>query len=157
MSNSTIVLIGITFYFFGVFLITGVLYFIRGKSKKDLKKDIEELEKNKNQIISPTILTELNKVSSLVNNDSLQEKYTSWQNKFKEIKDKDVPSLTDMLLNIESMLDFNDFKEALQQLSKVELEIYYVKSKAEYLLEEIKNITMSEERNRETVTKLKVM
>ncbi len=40
-------------------------------------------------------------------------------------------------------------------MAKVELAIYHVKTKANYLLEEIKNLTLSEERNRETVTKLK--
>ena len=35
------------------------------------------------------------------------------------------------------------------------MEIFYVKTKANFLLEEIREITLSEERNRETITKLK--
>lgn len=60
-----------------------------------------------------------------------------------------------MLLDIENLIDTFDIREIVSKLSQAELEIFYVKAKADTLLDEIKDITMSEERNRNAVTKLK--
>ena len=59
------------------------------------------------------------------------------------------------LIEIEDLFHTKKYKEIEPTLAKVELSIYHVKTKANYLLEEIRELTLSEERNRETVTKLK--
>ena len=46
-------------------------------------------------------------------------------------------------------------KEANRHLAKLDFDIYIIKSKAQKLLEDIKEITLSEQKNREIVTKLK--
>jgi len=48
-----------------------------------------------------------------------------------------------------------NYKLIEEKLAHIELDIYYIKSKAQFLLSEIKEITLSEEKNREIVTKLK--
>jgi len=85
----------------------------------------------------------------------MQEAYDEWQVRFKEIKDEEVPKITDALIEIEDCFNEKDYKTLNDKIAKVELEIYYVKSKANFLLDEIRNITLSEEKNRETITKLK--
>jgi len=47
------------------------------------------------------------------------------------------------------------YKDFVKDSSKLELEIYYIKSKSDFLLDEIREITLSESKNREIVTKLK--
>ena len=53
--------------------------------------------------------------------------------------------------------DFNErnYDKLKNSLIDVEMNINYIKTKADFLLEEIKEITLSEERNRETIIKLK--
>ena len=59
------------------------------------------------------------------------------------------------LIDIEGCFADKDYKSLNDKIAKAELEIFYVKTKANFLLDEIKEITLSEERNRETITKLK--
>ena len=56
--------------------------------KNKYSNALKMLERDKNLIISASILSELNKVESLVNNKELEKKYEGWKNKFKNIKDK---------------------------------------------------------------------
>lgn len=155
MGNSTLILSIVTVSFIAVALIIFVIFMIRKKAKEKVKNEIETIETNKNLIISPSILTELNKVESLINNKKLENKYIAWKKKFEEIKKIDIPKVTDMLLDIENLIDSNDVKEIVSRLGKAELEVFYVKAKADVLLDEVKDITMSEERNRNAITKLK--
>ncbi|MCI8575611.1 MAG: hypothetical protein HFI09_03990 [Bacilli bacterium] len=155
MSQSTFILIGIAYYLFSVAIVVVVLNFIANKEKKKYQKEISELEREKNLIISATIMSELNKVEPLVNTADMQELYTEWQRRFNEIKEKEVPKITDQLIEIETLWEEKKYKELKQKLTEAELDVYYVKTKSNFLLDEIKSITLSEERNRETITKLK--
>ena len=155
MSTTSFVLIAIVYYIVTVALLILVLTLISRKDKKKFSKEITELERDKNLIISASILSELNKVEPLVNNETMSETYNRWQEKFKIIKDEEVPKITDALIEIEELFHDKEYKKLKEKIAKTELEIYYVKTKADFLLEEIKEITLSEEKNRETITKLK--
>ena len=155
MSQAMYILAGVTYYIISVIIIVIILNLINNKEKKKYQNEITSLERDKNLIISSSILSELNKVEALINNDKLQEAYEEWQKRFKEIKDVEVPKLTDALIEIEECFNEKDYKTLNDKIAKAELEIFYVKSKANVLLEEIKEITLSEERNRDTITKLK--
>lgn len=155
MSQATYILAGISYYIVSVIVIVIVLNLINRRERKKYQNEIVTLERDKNLIISSSILSELNKVEALVNNEKLQESYDDWQKRFKEIKDVEVPKITDALIEIEDCFNEKDYKSLNDKIAKVELEIFYVKTKANFLLDEIKEITLSEERNRETITKLK--
>ena len=102
-------------------------------------------------------MSELNKVESLVNNEKMEQTYQDWQKRFKKIKDEEVPKISDDLLEIEDLFQEKNYKTLKQKIAQIELQIYYVKTRANFLLEEIKEITLSEEKNRETITKLKII
>ncbi len=155
MSKTTFILIGITYYIISIIVIIVVLNFITKKERKKYEHTIEALERDKNLIISASILSELNKVEPLVTNSDSKEIYDNWQRRFKEIKDVEVPKITDSLLEIEELFNDRNYKELKQKIAEVEIDICYVKTKSNFLLEEIKGITLSEERNRDTITKLK--
>lgn len=155
MSQATYILAGISYYIVSVIVIVIVLNLINRREKKKYQDEIITLERDKNLIISSSILSELNKVEALVNNEKLQESYDDWQKRFKEIKDVEVPKITDALIEIEDCFNDKEYKTLNEKIAKAELEIFYVKTKANFLLDEIKEITLSEERNRETITKLK--
>ena len=156
MSQTAYILMGISYYVVSVIIIVIVLNLISRKEKKKYQDEINSLERDKNLIISSSILSELNKVEALVNNEKMQETFEDWQDRFKEIKDVEVPKITDALIEIEDCFNDKKYKELNEKIAKVELDIFYVKTKANFLLDEIKEITLSEERNRETITKLKV-
>ena len=155
MSQLAYILAGITFYVVSIIIIVVVLNIINNRESKKYKNEITTLEREKNLIISSAILSELNKVEALVNNEKLQETYDEWQKRFQEIRDVDVPKITDELIEIEDMYNEKEYKLLDDKIAKVELEIFYVKTKSNFLLDEIKEITLSEEKNRETITKLK--
>lgn len=155
MSKTAFILIGITYYVFAIIIVIVVLNILSHREKKNYDTEINSLEREKNLIISAAILSELNKVEALINNDTLKELYDDWMERFKNIKDVEVPRITDELIEIEELHQRKETKLLKEKISKAEMDICYVKTKANYLLDEIKEITLSEERNRETITKLK--
>lgn len=155
MSKTIIISLGILIYLITMGLIVIVLNVINKKNRQKYEMAIGNLEREKNLIIGANIVSELNKVESLVNNDQLQVKLKEWQNRFNDIKEKDIPKITDLLIDVDDVFNKKDYKELKNRIAKVELEISYIKTKANFLLDEIKEITLSEEKNRETITKLK--
>lgn len=153
--GGTVILTIVSFIIAAIILIIVTLSLIKKDKRKKYALELNFLEREKNLIISASILSELNKVENLINNDVLKSMYEDWQFRFKEIKDKEVPKITDELLELEDFLVFKKDKEITKKIAHIEMEIFFVKTKARYLLNEIKEITLSEERNREHVTKLK--
>ena len=127
----------------------------RKKIKRQFEDTLTNLERDKNLIISGSILSELNKVESLINNDDLREKYNYWKSLFKQIKDEDVPKITDELISAEELIKTDSNEIINERLALIEFDIFVVKARAINLLNSIKEITLSEQKNREIVTKLK--
>ena len=155
MSYKTYIILGIIYALVAISLIVLVLVLINKHNKKKYETILLLLERDKNLILSANILTELNKVASLINNKDLEKKYKTWKERYNEIKDKDIPSLNTKLNDLEGLIKTKKYKEINEATSKLELEIYYIKSKSEFLLNEIKEISLSESKNREIVTNLK--
>lgn len=155
MSDQLLTMITIFYAIITLIVVLVIVILTVKKIRTQFKNTLIELERSKNLIISGSILSELNKVESLINNKELEEKYNYWKNLFKTIKDTDVPSITDESIMAEDLLEVHNYKEANNLLSKIEFDIYIAKSKAQKLLEDVKEITLSEQKNREIVTKLK--
>ena len=155
MSVELIIVIGIAYYLVTIASIFAVLHFMSKKNKTTVRKQMDELERDKNLIISASLIAELNKVEPLIGSSNMKDTLVLWQKRFQKIKEEDVPRITDMLLEAEEMYEQKEYTKLKRKLSEIELDIYYVRTKANFLLEEIKEITLSEERNRETITKLK--
>lgn len=155
MEDKTYIVLGIVYLILAIILVVVVLVLINKHNKKKLQSILTNLELDKNLIISANILTELNKVGSLINNKNLELKYENWKERYKKIKEVDIPSLENSLNKLEELIRDKKYKEFIEVSSKLELEIYYIKSKSDFLLDEIREITLSESKNREIVTKLK--
>lgn len=155
MDDKTYIILGIVYGVLTIILIVFVLVFINKNNKKKFNKLVAILERDKNLIISANILTELNKVASLINNKDLEARYNSWIKRYNQIKDVDIPSLNKRLNDLDNSLKTKKYKEIVKETGELELDIYYVKTKSEFLLNEIKEISLSESKNREIVTKLK--
>ena len=155
MEDKTYIILGIFYLILAIILVVVVLVLINKHNKKKLQGILTNLELDKNLIISANILTELNKVGSLINNKNLEIKYNNWKERYKQIKEVDMPSLENKLNDLEALIRDKKYKDFVKDSSKLELEIYYIKSKSDFLLDEIREITLSESKNREIVTKLK--
>ena len=157
MSSTTFTILAVGYYVLAVAIVIIVLNLINKKEKKEYKNEINTLERDKNLIISASILTELNKVESLLNNEKMEETFRDWQKRFKKIKDEEVPKISEELMEIEELFQEKNYKDLKQKMAQIEMQIYFVKTRANFLLEEIREITLSEEKNRETITKLKAI
>ena len=144
-----------TFFIIAVILVTVVLVLLSKHKYKKLRQEVEKLDKEKNLIASTPVLSELAKVESIVKNDKMEEKYKNWQKRFEVIKDEKVNLINDMINELDISTSQKHYKNVDQKLAKVEMEIYKVRESANELLGEIKEITVSEEKYRSIVTKLK--
>lgn len=155
MTREMFMLFAIGYYFLTMIIIVIVLLVISNKTKKKYLAQINELERQKNLVLSAGILSELNKVESLINNDDLRKKYESWQKRFNEIKNDDIPKITDLINEVQEYFETKDYANLKASIIKTEMDLNYLQTKSGILLDEIKEITLSEERNRDKITKLK--
>ena len=139
-----------------VIIIAIVILIVKNiKLKKNLTNRIDKLERDKNLVLSTPILNELSKAESLVKDDKTKVRFDEWQDKFDNIRNNDIPKVTDMLLQADDYIDKRNYKGLRTLLADVELNIYKLNEKTNKLLGEIKEVTLSEERNRERIVKLK--
>ena len=132
-----------------------ILHFIRQFEMKYYRDKIKELERQRNIVASTPVLLELSKVEPIIKNDKMEEKYNKWHDAFISLKETRLTLIDDMLIDLDIYIDKRDYKSCGYSMAKIEIEIYKVREAAEHLLEEIKDITLSEEKYRAIVTKLK--
>ena len=138
-----------------VFVLYILIVILRNNKKKYISSSIDKLTTEKNLIISAALITELSKASKLANNQKIEKQIEEWNSRFKNIEEVDLPKLTDNLIEVENYSMNKDYISAYKYLNKAEKSIFHVKAKAIKLLGEIKELTESEDRNREAITKLK--
>ncbi|MBQ6494933.1 MAG: septation ring formation regulator EzrA [Bacilli bacterium] len=154
--NNTVLMI-ITTIIVAIILVAITFFSLRKKESKKFKKEINDLDIEKNQLINVEILSEMTKVKELVKTDNLQHKLDEWNKTFDYIKEEMLPQITEDITNVDFLVDKHDFKNAVKKMTNIELEIDRLKKKSNKLINEIKLITNSEERNRALITKLKVL
>lgn len=144
-----------TMYIIAIFFIIVVLTVLQYYKKKRNKKALDKLEREKNIVIDPTIMTELSKAESLIRNEKLKVKCVNWNKGIDQIKDEYVPLINDLIIETDFLLDQKKYKEFLIKKSKIEIKIYEAKEKRNKIFKEIQEITLSEDKNRAIVTDLK--
>ena len=153
----SVLLITISAFILAVILIIVTIIIIKRNQNKKYKREIEELDIRKNNLIGVPVLSEITKVKELVKTDNLKEKLDDWDNTFTMIRDDKIPELTDLISEADFLIDRKDYKLAIRKITSIEIEINALKKKTDKLLEEVKLITNSEERNRTLITKLKIV
>ena len=102
---NNIILILVMYYIFAVILITATLNIIEYSSKKRYKREVENLDIEKNQVIDAPIMTELSKVENLTKVKSIDEKYNVWKNEIDKIKEFSNKDLNDMIIEADFLID----------------------------------------------------
>ena len=154
---NSVLLITISAFILAVILIIVTIVIIKRNQNKKYKKEIEELDIRKNNLIGVPVLSEITKVKELIKTDNLKNKLDDWDNTFTTIRDEKIPELTDLISEADFLIDRKDYKQAVKKITNIEIEINSLKKKTDHLLEEVKLITNSEERNRALITKLKIV
>lgn len=151
----SVALILITLIVVAIILIVVVLNLLQNSKNKKMKKLINNLEIQKNILDSTPIIPELAKVESYLKSEKMEVMYNDWKERLENIKHVQIPKITDMIIEAEYSLSQMNYKTTLYKIAKLEMEIYKVRTNSEFLLNEIKDITNSEEKNRAIITKLK--
>ncbi len=143
-----------------IFIVLIILLFVltfvfKNNKRKSILNTIDRLTSLKNSIISASLITELSKASKLVNNKKIEKDVQVWKEKFEKIEKVELPKLTDKLVDIETLCINQDYAGAYSKITSVEKDILHVRARSYKLLNEIKELTESEDRNREAITKLK--
>lgn len=138
-----------------IIIVLVCLFLIRKKEKKKYIDIANDLEIKKNKITSTPVLLELSKIEPLIKNNQMEEKYNKWNERFISIKENKISIIDDLLIDLDLYIEKKDYKNCTYKIAKIEMEIYKSREAAEHLLEEIKEITLSEEKYRSIVIKLK--
>ena len=138
-----------------IVIVIVALHFIRRGIANRYRKKVHELEVAKNMVASTPVSLELSKVEPIIKNDKMEEKYNDWQERFDQLREKRLSLIDDMLIDLDIYIDKKDYKNCVYRLAKTELAIYRARESADSLLDEIKEITLSEEKYRAIVIKLK--
>lgn len=137
-------------------IITLIVIIVLSKRKrsKRLKNLIEQLDREKNIIETAPIPSELSKLETIIKNDKIEEKYNNWMERFDLIRTENIDKINDMIidLDITGGMKYNQY---IKKIAQVEIELAKVKELTDTLLDEIKEITLSEEKYRSIITKLK--
>ena len=98
-----------------------ILFFLLKKQKKtNFSKTRESLEREKNLIGSTPVLLELSKLEPIIKNEKMEEKYQKWQEKFSIIKDEELPSIDDLLIELDDLIEQKDFDNCKKKIAKIE-------------------------------------
>lgn len=132
-----------------------ILRFVVKLESKFYRGKVKDLEVKRNLVASTPVLLELSKVEPIIKNEKMEEKYNDWQDKFSSIKENRLTLIDDMLIDLDTFVDKRDYKSCVVRIAKIEMEIYKAREVTDTLLEEIKDVTLSEEKYRSIVIKLK--
>lgn len=138
-----------------IIIVVVLLNVMQSRKQNKIRQMIENLEIEKNQLDGVPIAPQLEKVEPLLKNEKLEIMYSGWQDRLENIKKIQIPKITDMLLAADYSLSQTDYKATIYKIAQLEIELYRVKTNSEFLLNEIKAITDSEQRNRAIITNLK--
>ncbi len=152
MDNLAIIIVT---YIIVILLLVFIVYTIlKNKRNKKIKEEIENLDREKNEIESAPVISELAKLETIIKNEKMEERYKAWFNIFDKVRTEDIPKINDMIIDLD-MSNKRNYKEFTVEIAKVELAIYKAKTTTDKLLDEIKEVNLSSEKYRNIITKLK--
>lgn len=138
-----------------VVIILVIINTLRKNKYRRYKNILSQLEISKNVVASIPISLELSKVEPIIKNDQLEEKYNEWQERLDIIKSERIPVIDDMLIDFDTFLEKKDYKTCDYRVPKIEIEIYKIRESSNCLISEIRDITLSDEKYRSIIIKLK--
>lgn len=131
------------------------VFVIRKLYHKSFEHKLNKLEVNKNVIAGLPIVSELSKIEAILKNEKLEALYNEWYGIYNTIKKKDLKVATDMLLDADFFMKKRDYHNLIYKMAKIEMHLYLINTKANYVLKRINEILQSEEQYRNLITNFK--
>ena len=132
-----------------------IVKIVGSRKQKKYKQQIEALDKEKNEIESAPVISELAKLETIAKNDNMEKKYKAWLDAFENVRNNDIPKINDMIINLDVYIEKREYKEYILEYAKTELAIYKARTTTDNLLDEIKEVNLSGEKYRNIIIKLK--
>ncbi len=132
-----------------------IIRYLRKREKQKLQDGVNKLEIRKNNLDSLPVSVEIAKIEEIAKSEQLEEKVEEFSSKYQEIREVKLKRISDMIFDLDLMIDNNQKKEYYDRYSDIELSLNEVEDGINSILSEIKEISSYEEKYRDIVTKLK--
>ena len=111
-----------------------IVKIVGSRKQKKYKQQIEALDKEKNEIESAPVISELAKLETIAKNDNMEKKYKAWFDAFENVRNNDNPKINDMIINLDVYIEKREYKEYILEYAKTELAIYKARTTTDNLL-----------------------
>lgn len=133
-----------------------VVYIVSKKLEmKKYKEHIDFLDQKKEKASSLPLDGELDKVELIIKNEKMEEKFNSWQERERKLKEENLSLVSELLITLDRALANKDKAQYLEKVVEADFETYKYYNLSKKLLKEIKEINQSDEKYRIIITKLK--
>ena len=95
MNKRTLLIIAYVIVSILIVIIT--LQLIKRKKTKELARRLERLDKEKNELESAPVISELAKIEPIIKNERMEKIYKGWFDEFDRIREKDIPAIRMLL------------------------------------------------------------
>lgn len=142
-------------YIIGGLILILVIYISGYFLKKKQYKEIDRLEAWKIEVMNRPVLDEMSKVKRLNMTGQTEELFEKWRKDWDEIVTSFLPDVEEYLFDAEECIDKYRFNKAKNIQKAIEQQLEETDRKIDELIEEIKDLVGSEEKNRLEVEELK--
>jgi septation ring formation regulator len=143
------------YYLIGAIVIVLILLIIGYMTRKKYYREIDKLETWKIDIMNRPVIDEMAKIKQLNMTGQTENMFEEWRNAWDEIVSVELPSVEELLFDVEEYTDKYQFKKAKETQEKIRRELTNVETRIETILSELKELVGSEEKNRVEMEELK--
>lgn len=123
--------------------------------KRKYFKEVDRLEEWKINIMNRPIIDEMSKVKQLNMTGETETLFENWRNEWDDIVTKQLPDVEEYLFDLEEYIDKYRFNKAQSVKRTIEQHLNKTEENIQELLDEIKKLVGSEEKNRIEIEELK--
>nr|WP_309099655.1 septation ring formation regulator EzrA [Fredinandcohnia onubensis] len=138
----------------GIIVVASAVTIFGFYSRKKIYKDVDRLEAWKIDMMNRPVTDEIAKVKELNMTGQTEELFERWRKQWDEIVTVALPDVEELLFDAEDLADKYRFGKAKRVLTQIEAILNDAESNIAIILEELKDLVGSEEKNRVEVDEL---
>ncbi len=143
------------YYIIGIFILLLAVIIVGYFIKKKYFKEMDRLEAWKIDLFNRPILDEMSKVKQLNMTGQTEELFERWRTEWDDVITVKLPELEDLLFDAEEHIDRYRFKKAKGVQQEIGLKLQETEDQIKNILEELRELVGSEEKNRVEIEQLK--
>ncbi|MCJ8009600.1 septation ring formation regulator EzrA [Lederbergia wuyishanensis] len=128
-----------------------ILFIVGYFMRKKLYKEIDRLESRKLELMNRPVMEEMTKVKKLNMTGQTEEMFERWRGMWDEIIAVQLPNIDEMLFYAEEYSDKYRFNKAKETHLNIEKMLEDIEAQITQILDELEELTGSEEKNREEI------